>query len=173
MKSLSVILFPALLICGWWYVRNQWVYGEWTGIVGGSGPPGSFLIDGTLHNIQRFVASVVRFTFFPVVEEGMNFMNLIQAVILFFIVSFFLQYRTLQESLESGSVFRKLNLFNALNLLLFVLANFRYDFSETRHLFLGLLPLNSVLVACLMRNFRGSAVLLGAAINSIYLVFLW
>ena len=166
---LSIVVM-ILLVCGWWFVRNHRVYGDWTGMVGASSP---YLITGSLSSIERFINSAVRFTFFPIAEEPVKWMGIATGISIFLIISFLLQYETIKKEFSDSSLFKGLVIFSILNVFLFIAANLRNIFTETRLLFVGLLPLSAIVVACLLRTFQKQAIAASVLMNLIYPLSLW
>ncbi|HSE41167.1 MAG TPA: glycosyltransferase family 39 protein [Acidobacteriota bacterium] len=166
----SVIAF---VLCGWWLVRNRALYGDWTGIIGGSGLPGEFLNTASLYIFQDFLKSAMQFTFFPVVEEQSSFILPIIGFVLFLVIGFFVHFQKLEHEFKDKRDPGDFALFTILNLLFFLYANLHWNLSETRHLAIGLLPLLSLVCAVLMRTLGKFSVPVAILINATYLSVLW
>jgi 4-amino-4-deoxy-L-arabinose transferase-like glycosyltransferase len=169
----AVIAIVALIISGWWLVRNQTHYGDWTGITGGSGPPGEFLNTASLYVFDDFLKSVFQFTLFPVIEESSIFVLPAFALILFVLVGFVIQFRELREEFKDSRDLPDFVLFTVLNLLFFVNANLQWNLSETRHLAIGLLPLLCLVCAVLLKNLGKVSIAFAILINAVYVSVLW
>jgi 4-amino-4-deoxy-L-arabinose transferase-like glycosyltransferase len=169
----AVIVIVALIISGWWLVRNQTHYGDWTGITGGSGPPGQFLNTASLYLFNDFLKSAVQFTFFPVIEESYVFIMPGFALILFVLVGFVIQFRQLREEFKDSRDLFDCVIFTILNLLFFVNANLQWNLSETRHLAIGMLPLLCLVCAVLLKNLGKFSIPVAVLINAAYVSVLW
>ncbi len=173
LKRLLLITLVALSISGLWLIRNELVYGDWSGIVGGSGPRGKYLSSGSLYVLKDFVTSAIRFSFFPIAEERADPLWFVEGFALFLLLSILFQYKRIAAAFESAPMFSELMLFNVVNLLLFIYANLHWNFSETRLLFIGLLPLTGIVLASFVENFGRRAPFVAIISNGICLVSLW
>jgi 4-amino-4-deoxy-L-arabinose transferase-like glycosyltransferase len=169
----TTIAAIAVILSGWWFVRSHMIYGDWTGIAGGAGPPGNYLRSASLYLIQDFADSVVRLTFFPIAEESPKYLFITQFFIVLILTSCFLQFRSIRELFFERSVFRDFLLFDALNGIAFLYPNLFWPYADGRLLFIGLLPMAAIIVAALLQNLRKYAPVLAMLPNLPYLLSLW
>ena len=175
------ILIRAFTICligvvigGGIFLRNERLYGDWSGVVGGSGEPGLFLLTENFGNFRVFVNHSIRYFFYPIAEEQAPSPQFSTAVILFLVTTFFLRFRSVRELFAHAEGFYYCVAFTALNILLFLHANLTYNFTEARHLFIGLVPGAVLGVAVVVAAIpRKAAAGLVAVVNIIALLRIW
>jgi len=122
LKGLALLLTVSTAISGWYLIRNQMNYSDWSGAIGVLGPPQALLSSGSSYWLEYFVHSIVRFSLFPIAEENVIFLPLIEAILLFFVISVLLQSGRLRESFNNARFFSDCLAFCLINLFLFLIA---------------------------------------------------
>lgn len=169
----GLIVFLSLAATSWLFLRNHRLYGDYTGVVGGSGPKGAFLLSGRLEALADFVRESVRYLFFPVAEDPAGMLPLCGAIVLFFALFLALRYRQVKSLFADPQQFNLCALFTFLNLLLYLQGNLYWPFTESRHLFIGALPLFVLGCAVLLDAFPTVAPGVAGVMQAIPLLYLW
>lgn len=171
--NLMMICIIVGLCSAWLFLRNHSLYDDWSGIAGGSGPPGRYLLSGSMEAFAAFANGTIRYLFYPIAEEPAPLLFLAQVTVCFFVLAFFVRFHQIRETFNDARIFQWILLFTTLNLLLYINANLRWDFSEARHLFVGLLPLSAIAVAVLLSSFSRFATGITILVNLIFFAPIW
>lgn len=168
-----LVVMVSLALTSWLFLRNYRLYGDFTGVIGGSGAKGAFLSSGSFEALSAVAREPVRFLFFPVAEDPAILLPFCTAVVLFFLLYFTLRYRPVERVFAEPRHFHLCAFFTFLNLALFLQANLYWPFTESRHLFIGLVPLFALGSAVLLDAFPTLAPGIAGAIQAVYLISLW
>src|SRR5262249_20283619 len=139
--NLFVALILSLGLASWLFARNVQLYGDWSGMAGGSGKPGAILLSGDPRILQDFAEQSIRYFFFPIAEENTALLSVCTAIVVFFCVGLFFQYQKIKDFFLEPRYFLYCVLFTLLNIALYVQSNLYWNLFETRHLFIGIVPL--------------------------------
>jgi 4-amino-4-deoxy-L-arabinose transferase-like glycosyltransferase len=172
-KSPVVVTLIALAISFWFFIYSQRTYGDATGITGGSGAPWSFLSSYSPVAVNFFVDSAMRFLYFPIAEEPVFLISVVQWFVVVIVIAFFLRNQETRLEFSDERQYRDCLLFTLVNLFFFFYANLFRNFAETRHLFIGLIPLTAIALAVLIQLFGRFSLLIAGAMNVLYLASRW
>lgn len=166
------ILLGATVIAGWWYVRNIYLYAEWSGLMILSNRPQSNLTSLSPGRWSAFVSVFIHTIFFPVLEERAAWMSFFLAVVVLLALCLFLQYGEWKLHLRP-SARAPVALFCILAFVQFLYGNMHYEFPEARFLFIAIAPIAGLLTCVFSHNFGKLGFWLAIAINLLPLALVW